>query len=290
MGYLHINNLYRAQDILMFRECWALEKVHGTSAHVAYTKDQPLRYFPGGGSMAVFGALFDPNKLFAGIEALGHENLTIYGEFYGGGGNVGQGMKDTYGPKSLFIVFDVQINGLWLSVPDMDSVATALGLEVVPYEKIEATLEAMDAARDKPSEVAKRRGMGDDKPREGVVLRPLVELRTNNGDRVICKHRLEKFSERATPQKIMDSSKLAVIAEAKAIADEWVTPMRLVHVLDKMPEEKRTSMAFTKDVITAMIEDVYREAKGEIVESKDAEAAIGKRTAILFKERLAGRA
>ena len=32
MGYLHIENLYKAQDILLFRECYALEKVHGTAA------------------------------------------------------------------------------------------------------------------------------------------------------------------------------------------------------------------------------------------------------------------
>ncbi len=36
MSYLHIDNLYRSQDILLFRECYALEKIHGTSAHVAY--------------------------------------------------------------------------------------------------------------------------------------------------------------------------------------------------------------------------------------------------------------
>ena len=38
MGYRHIENLYRprAQTILLFRECYALEKIHGTSAHVAW--------------------------------------------------------------------------------------------------------------------------------------------------------------------------------------------------------------------------------------------------------------
>ena len=38
MGYLHIENLYRpiAQSILLFREVYALEKIHGTSAHVGW--------------------------------------------------------------------------------------------------------------------------------------------------------------------------------------------------------------------------------------------------------------
>ncbi len=46
--------------------------------------------------------------------------------------------------------------------------------------------------------------MGDGHPREGVVCRPLIELRTNNGERLICKHKGEKFEERATPQKVVD--------------------------------------------------------------------------------------
>ena len=124
--------------------------------------------------------------------------------------------------------------------------------------------------------------MGADKEREGVVLRPLIELTKNNGERIITKHRIEKFSERSTPQKVADPAKLAVLGEAKAIAEEWVTPMRLTHVLDKLPNV--TDMAQTVEVITAMVEDVYREAKGEIVESKEAETAIGRRTAKLLKE------
>lgn len=45
-------------------------------------------------------------------------------------------------------------------------------------------------------------------------------------------------------------------------------------------------MEHTKELIVAMTEDVTREAKGEIIESIHAVKAIGKRTAVLFKERL----
>ena len=34
MAYQHIDNLYKNQDILKFKECYALEKIHGTSASV----------------------------------------------------------------------------------------------------------------------------------------------------------------------------------------------------------------------------------------------------------------
>jgi uncharacterized protein (UPF0335 family) len=46
-------------------------------------------------------------------------------------------------------------------------------------------------------------------------------------------------------------------------------------------------MEQVKEVIAAMISDVYREAKGEIVESKATEKAIGKKTVELFKKKLA---
>ena len=41
-----------------------------------------------------------------------------------------------------------------------------------------------------------------------------------------------------------------------------------------------------RTVIDAMIEDVAREARGEIVDSRDARAAIGTRTAQMFKRRV----
>ncbi len=318
MGYLHLPNLYKDQDILLFKEVYALEKVHGTSAHVTFKsratcecchgqgehlqnkdtgadvccacscqdyKAGPRKvtatFFSGGASHERFKGLFNEADLIAKIEPFARETVTIYGEAYGGGGVSGQGMSGTYGKELRFIVFDVQFDDLWLSVPDMTDVATGLGLEVVPWEKIPATLEAINAVRDKPSEVAARRGCGTDKPREGVVLRPLIELRKNNDERIICKHRIEKYSERATPQKIIDPAQLKVLEDAKAIAEEWVVPNRLIHVLQKLPHVTSTSQ--TKEVIDAMIEDVYREAKGEIVEGKAVEAAIGKRTAVLLK-------
>lgn len=279
MSYLHIDNLYKSQEILLFRECYAMEKVHGTSAHVRWD-GKTLTFFSGGESHERFVGLFDQAALTAAFTALGHASVVVYGEAYGGSC---QRMKHTYGPDLRFIAFDMMVGDSWLSVPDMDQVATGLGLEVVPWRKVSTDLAVLDAERDRPSEVAVRRGCGEDKAREGVVLRPLIELTKNNGERIISKHKQEKFSERATPQKVIDPDKLKVLAEAEAIAQEWATPMRLTHILDKFPG---AGIEKTGEVIKAMIEDVYREANGEIVESKDAKTAIGKRTAAMFKDRL----
>lgn len=276
---MHLANLYKEQGILLFRRCYALEKVHGTSAHVTWGSTG-VTFFSGGESHSRFVGLFDAAMLKDRFTALGHAEVTIYGEAYGGSQ---QGMKLVYGTELRFIAFDVQVGTSWLSVKDADQVCQGLGIEFVPYDEIATDLTEIDRVRDQPSEVAVRRGMGVDKPREGVVLRPLVEVTKNNGSRIIAKHKADTFAERVTPPKVVDTAKLEVLAAAEAIAQEWVTPMRLTHVLDKFGEIDISAMP---KIIHAMVEDVFREAKDEIVESKDARTAIGKRTARLFKERL----
>lgn len=285
MGYAHIDNLYRNQEILMFRECWAMEKVHGTSAHISF-RDGALHFSPGGCKLEHFKACFpDHAALLEKFQAIGIPHITVFGEAYGGRM---QGMKATYGDALCFIAFDVKMGEhTWLSVPDMAQVATDLGLEAVPYRKIPTDLAAIDAERDRPSEVAERRGCGTDRKREGVVLRPLIELRKNNNERICAKHKRDDYQERVTPQKIVDPAQLQVLADAEAIANEWVTEMRLTHVLDKL-EAGGVPLEFeaTPKVIVAMIEDVEREAKGEIVVSKEARKAIGNKTRSMFHARL----
>jgi len=95
-------------------------------------------------------------------------------------------------------------------------------------------------------------------------------------------HERDEFSETKTPRKV-DELKLAIMTKANEIADEFVTPMRLEHVLDAFPD---AGIEKTGDIIKAMIEDVTREGKGEIVDSKETRGAIGKKTAMLFKKRL----
>lgn len=280
MSYLHIPNLYKDQTILMFRECYALEKVHGTSAHITWANGK-ISYFSGGEPHDRFVRLFGLVNLDAGFQAVGQLDVTVYGEAYGG---KQQGMRETYGEDLRFIVFDVKIGDRWLAVPQMVQVADALGLEVVPWEKTSTDLAVLDAIRDRPSEVAVRRGVSAARPREGIVLRPLIELTTNAGDRIIAKHKGAAFEERKTPPRVTSPEQLAVIAAAQAIADEWVTEMRLTHVLDKLPQD--IGIERTPDVIKAMVDDVYREAVGEIIQSRDAEQAIRRKAAAMFKARL----
>lgn len=281
MSYIHIQNLYKNPAILMFRECYALEKIHGTSAHVSW-KDGKLSFYSGEEKHESFVALFDQAALSERFAKIGHLKCTIYGEAYGG---KQQGMKDVYGPNLRFIAFDVLVGDSWLSVPDMTDVArNGLGIDVVPWEITPTDIEKLDAIRDRPSDQAKALGVGDDKIREGVVLRPLRECFFSGGERVIAKHKGDAFRERVHQPRVRKVQSLEVIEDSKTIADEWVTEMRLAHVLAKLP--RGLTVRDTPAVIAAMVEDVTREASGEIVDSAEARRAIGTRAARLFHARL----
>jgi RNA recognition motif-containing protein len=281
MGYRHTDNLYKNQSILLFKECYALEKIHGTSTHITFKPNQKeLIFFSGGAPHALFLSLFNEEELYAKFAERFTSEVTVYGEGYGGSV---QKMKHVYGDQLKFIGFEVKIGESWLNVPNAHDVCNNLGLEFVHYTRIPAEIEAIDEERDKPSVQAQRNGMGDDKMGEGIVLRPLVEVLLYGGHRVIVKHKRPEFSETKTPREV-SPDKLQVMLEASKIADEWVTEMRLEHVLDKLPD--CTGMEQTGKVIAAMQEDVYREAKGEILESKAALNAIAKKTAQLYKAKV----
>lgn len=285
MGYMHINNLYKDQTILAFRECYAMEKIHGTPAHVAWD-GRDTRFFAGGEKHERFKSLFDVDDLGDAFCALGHEKVTVFGEAYGGRQ---QGQSHRYGPDLRFVAFDVKVGDVWLDVPDAHDVVSKLGLEFVHYVRVPTDLAALNAERDAPSAQAARNGVVGDKGREGVVLRPIHEFFKKNGERVIAKHKTDEFQETATPREV-DPEKAAVLADAAKIAFEWVTPMRLKHVLGKLEvNSELVGIDRMRDVIAAMQEDVLREGDGEFVDSREARAAIGRRTSDLFMAKLKGR-
>jgi len=285
MGYLHIENLYKQQTILLFKECYAMEKIHGTSAHIGWNcKWHSINIFSGGESHEKFCALFDMETLSNSFNKIFPDtSVVIFGEAYGG---KQQGMSHTYGKQLKFIGFDVKVGEVWLNVPNAEDVCKQFGMEFVHYAKISTDLESLTAERDKPSVQAVRNGIVEPKKREGIVLRPLVEMRLNNGERVICKYKPDEEMETKTKREV-SPEQLKVLSDAKAIAEEWVTNKRLEHVLDKFYFD--VNMESMGDIIKAMLEDVYREGSGEIVESKEASKAIGQKTVQLFKEKLNNR-
>lgn len=288
MGYMHITPLYKEPDIFLLREVYALEKIHGSSAHVRYRKGEPLHFFAGGIKGEAFVAIFDQEDLARQFVELGHDSVVVYGEVYGG---KHQAMAHVYGDKLRFVAFDVLVGDVWLAVENAQGIAAHLGLEFVPFEKIPCVKEALEARRDDPSLQGLRNAAADGRtldptkaPREGIVVRPLIELKKSNGSRLMAKFVSERFRETRGGREIgLDPAQLAVIRDARAAAEEWVTPNRLEHVLQKV---HAPDVSHTGTVVKAMLEDVRREAAGEVVWSKDVEKAIGQKTAQLFRRRI----
>lgn len=284
MSYLHIKNLDKDPRILQFRQVYALEKVHGTSAHVAWDGSGNIRLFSGGEKHARFAGLFDLSQLEALFrDHCGDRPMTVYGEAYGGSQ---QGMSAAYGKDLRFVAFDCLGADKWLDVPSAEALVNHLGLEFVPFHFTSTDLAALDAHRDHPSEVAVRRGITAPMPREGVVLRPPFEVTLNNGERLIAKYKGAAFSETKTV-RLVDPTKALMLTEATAVAEEWVTPMRLTHVLDRVLVGGATATAArTREVIEAMVEDVLREGHPEVEDTREVRAAIGRKTATLYQERV----
>jgi len=280
MGYMHISNLYKNARVLDFRRCYAMEKVHGTSARVQW-KGNKIIFHAGGSKHETFTKIFSESELQKSFEEHFKDvDVVVYGEAYGGSI---MRMGETYGKEQSFIAFEVQIGDAWLTVPNAEDVTKKLGLEFVPYNEVDAHVESLNFQRDLPSVVATRRGCGDAKTREGIVIRPLNEYVDNRGDRVIVKHKTEAFMETATKREVTPE-RLGVLTEANEVAEEWVTKMRLQHIIGKFSEE--LTIKDTGRIIKLMQEDVCREGKGEIVESKEVRTAIGKKTVQIFKENL----
>lgn len=283
MAYLHIENLYRDTMILdNFKECYAMEKIHGTSAHISY-KDGRVNFFAGGDSYDDFIKLFDEEELKKRFDAAVDENVSVhvYGEFYGG---KIMSMRDTYGDDKRFIAFEVKIGDKWLNVPRAEAFVHQLDIEFVYYKRIPCTIEALDAERDSYSVQAFRNKGDEKKLREGIVVRPLEEFALNSGKRLIIKHKGEAFSERKSKRDtVIRPEKAFQLSKAREIAAEWVTRMRLTHVLDKLGVEPlRTNLG---KIIPAMLEDVQRESEGEVEWTKEVGKAIGHATVELIKER-----
>ena len=95
MAYLHIDNLYKNQTVLAFKEVYALEKIHGTSAHICYRQAEgpPMTgictFFSGGAPHDAFVKLFDEAALSRTLDEMFPPDgkpleVYVYGEAYGG--------------------------------------------------------------------------------------------------------------------------------------------------------------------------------------------------------------
>ena len=118
-------------------------------------------------------------------EKFGEEPVTFYGEGYGG--KIQSGCA--YSPTQEFIMFDVMINDNFLERENVVDIAKGFNLETVPII-LEGTIQdAVGFIKDSPlSKMAV-----EEKEMEGVVGKPLVEMRDRRGNRLIVKVKVKDF-------------------------------------------------------------------------------------------------
>lgn len=288
MGYFrHMDNLYRNPDALTLPEgeCYAMEKIDGTSAHIKW-KDGKVHFFSGGSKFETFKELFDEGalaKFFLDVEErhLANLEVVIYGEAYGA---KVQGLPHRYGDKLKFVAFEVHWNDIWLDVPEAERIVNFCGLEFVHYVKIPCTEAAFNAERDKPSTQAQRNGMGEQLS-EGIIIRPLTERYREDGTRCIWKHKQDRVREMKTPRSL-DPDKNKVLEDARAVAEEFVVKGRIHNARSNFQYED-WCIENTGKVIDYIVNDVIAECHGEFVDTKETRKAMAKRAAKLFHQDLA---
>lgn len=164
------------------------EKVDGTNVRVVWDGHKPT--FLGRTDRAQM-----PTKLLAVLQeqfteeileqVFGSSPVTLFGEGYGAGIQKG----GNYRQDQAFILFDVNIHGIWLEYPNTAAIADSLGIDVVPVYSMDTLREQIRDMATRPfySVVAEKR----DTAMEGLVGTPLVPLRDRRGGRVIVKLKTE---------------------------------------------------------------------------------------------------
>jgi len=134
------------------------------------------------------------NDIFLGdpVEQLfeqmfGEKQVIFYGEGYGG---KIQKVGPLYGKYEDFILFDIYMpeKDLWLKREDVESIAKAFDLNVVPIIFSGSIELAIDFVKGHPTSYINKNA-----PMEGVVGRPAVELKNREGERVIVKIKVKDF-------------------------------------------------------------------------------------------------
>lgn len=119
-------------------------------------------------------------------QKFGATPVTLYGEGYGA--KIQKGGGD-YREDVGFILFDVFINDTWLERENIEDIAKAFDVPVVPIVLTGTIQEAVDFVKNKPASTIAHK----EKDSEGLVGKPTVEMRTRMGKRVIVKIKVEDF-------------------------------------------------------------------------------------------------
>lgn len=117
-------------------------------------------------------------------QKFGENDVILFGEGYGPGIQKGGAYRDDVS----FILFDVLIGDTWLKRDSVEDIATAFGVDIVPIIFVGNIKKAVDFVKTKPKSTIGTANM------EGVVGRPIIEMKDRLGKRVIVKIKVCDFT------------------------------------------------------------------------------------------------
>jgi hypothetical protein len=120
-------------------------------------------------------------------QLFGEEEVILFGEGYGAKIQKGGGLYKSDGVD--FIMFDIYMpkKDLWLKRESLEDIARAFGIQVVPEIMISTLDEAIAYVKSKPMSTI------GTAPMEGLVCKPLIEIRDRMGERVVVKVKVKDF-------------------------------------------------------------------------------------------------
>jgi len=169
------------------------EKVDGMNIRVIYTKDGVE--FRGRTDKAMLPAdlafvlieMFPVDKLAGVFDLEKADTAILYGEGYGAGIQKGGKYRDDVS----FILFDVNIDGIWIKEDDVSNFAEALSIERVPYFEPLDTDGIVDMVQGRPQSLIGKPGT----IMEGLVCRSEPLMLDRMGRRIIFKLKVEDYDK-----------------------------------------------------------------------------------------------
>ena len=116
-------------------------------------------------------------------QKFGESDVILFGEGYGPGIQKGGAYRDNVS----FILFDVLIGDTWLKRDSVEDIASAFGIDIVPIIFVGNIKKAVDFVKTKPKSTIGTANM------EGLVGRPVIEMKDRLGKRVIVKIKVRDF-------------------------------------------------------------------------------------------------
>ena len=163
------------------------EKIDGTNIRVHWDGHKVMFGGRTDAAQIPTNLMYALNDLFLGItneevfeQKFGEKEVTFYGEGYGEKIQKGGGL---YRKGCGFVLFDVLIVETWLERSDVEDIAKSFNVPVVPIVLTGTIKEAIEYVKLKP----KCTLAIEEKEAEGLVGRPIVEMKDRFGKRIIVK-------------------------------------------------------------------------------------------------------